>query len=364
MNELERLAGNVIVCGFGGVEAPATVQRWLSEESVAGLILFKRNIDSVDQAAALITSCTTGGDRAHPILVCVDQEGGRVARFSEPVLRLPPMRTLAAAGDTQLTRDAAEVLGRQLRAIGINLDFAPVLDVDTNPDNPVIGDRAFGCTPDVVIKHALAFADGLHDGGVLSCGKHFPGHGDTDLDSHLALPTLRHDRARLDEVELRPFRAAAQRLPSVMTAHVVFEAVDANAPATMSPTAIGKLLRQDLGFDGAVFSDDLEMKAVTERYSIEEAGVLAIEAGCDLLLVCSDLEAAARVRETLATEAGRNIPFRARLTEARSRADALRRRVHDLPPAVPLRNALDSAEARSVTERLQRLEREPVDVLS
>ena len=349
------MAGNVIVCGFAGLEAPATIHRWLSEQSVAGLILFKRNIDGVDQAAALIASCTARSDPALPILVCVDQEGGRVARFGEPVLRLPPMQRLAAAGDTRLTRDAAKVLGRQLRAIGINLDFAPVLDVDTNPDNPVIGDRAFGCTPDIVIEHALAFADGLQDGGVLSCGKHFPGHGDTDLDSHVALPTLRHDRARLDEVELRPFRAAAQRVPSLMTAHVIFEAVDRNVPATMSAAAIGQLLREDLGFEGAVFSDDLEMKAVTERYSVEEAGVLAIEAGCDLLLVCSDLEAATRLREALAAEASRRSGFRARLTEARSRADALRKRVRALPPAVPLQIALESAEVRSVQERLQQL---------
>jgi len=355
MNELERLAGNVIVCGFAGVEAPPAVHRWLSEEAVAGLILFKRNIVDVDQAAALIASCVDGRDTAVPILICVDQEGGRVARFGEPVLRLPTMRTLAAAGDAQLTRDAATVLGQQLRAIGINLDFAPVLDVDTNPDNPVIGDRAFGHTPDTVIEHALAFAAGLHDGGVLSCGKHFPGHGDTDLDSHLALPTLRHDRARLDEVELRPFRAAATRIPSVMTAHVVFEAVDPDVPATMSATAINELLREDIRFDGAVFSDDLEMKAISERYSIEEAGVLAIEAGCDLLLVCSDLEAAARLRETLATEAGRSKQFRARLIEARVRANRLRQGIEELPPALPLRNALDSAEARAVKERLRAL---------
>ena len=353
MNELQRMAGNVIVCGFEGLAAPAAIRRWLSEQSVAGLILFGRNIDDMDQAAELIATCTEGTDPELPILICVDQEGGRVARFREPVVRLPPMRALAAAGDTQLTRDAGRVLGRQLRAIGVNLDFAPVLDVDTNPKNPVIGDRAFGRTPDVVIEHALAFADGLHDGGVLSCGKHFPGHGDTDLDSHLALPTLHHDRARLNEVELPPFRAAAQRIPSVMTAHVVFDAVDSDVPATMSRAAIGELLREDLGFEGAVFSDDLEMRAITERYSIEEAGVLAIEAGCDLLLVCSDVEAAARLRETLATEADRSEPFRARLAEARSRADALRRQIVDLPPAVPLQNALDNAEAHSVKERLE-----------
>ena len=350
------MAGNVMVCGFSGTEAPPTIHSWLGEEAVAGLILFKRNIDDLHQATALIDSCVEGTDPVNPILVGVDQEGGRVARFGDPIIRLPAMRTLAAAEDARLTRDAASVLGRQLRAIGVNLDFAPVLDVDTNPDNPVIGDRAFGRTPGAVIEHALAFADGLHAGGVLSCGKHFPGHGDTDLDSHVALPTLRHDRGRLEEVELQPFRAAAGRLPSLMTAHVVFEAVDPDVPATMSRTVIAELLRNDVGFEGAVFSDDLEMKAITDRYSIEEAGVLAIEAGCDLLLVCSDLEAAARLRETLATEADRSEPFRARLAEARARANALRRRVVELPPAVPLEIALDSAEARSVWARLQQLE--------
>jgi beta-N-acetylhexosaminidase len=356
MSELERTAGGVIVCGFSGPRAPDVVQRWLADETVAGLILFTRNIADVDQASTLIQSCRSQSSASLPILVGVDQEGGRVSRFGPPVLQLPSMRTLAAPGDSQLTRDAATVLGRQLRAIGINLDFAPVLDVDTNPLNPVIGDRAFGNTPQAVIEHALAFAEGLHEGGVLSCGKHFPGHGDTDLDSHLALPTLRHDRARLEEIELRPFRAAVERLPSLMTAHVVFDAVDPSVPATMSRKVIGELLRDEVGFGGAVFSDDLEMKAVTDRYSIEEAGILAIAAGCDLLLVCSDLEAAARLRGALATEAGRSASFRARLSEARSRADTLRLRVRDLPPAIPLQNALEGAEARAIEERLRQLE--------
>jgi len=356
MNELERMAGNVIVCGFQGSEAPTRVHDWLSEQCVAGLILFKRNIEDVRQTSELIAACDPSRDPELPILIAVDQEGGRVARFGEPVLELPPMQKLGAADDVRLTHDAAEVVGRQLRAIGVNLNFAPVLDVDTNPHNPVIGDRAFGRTPEVVIEHALAFAQGLHDGGVLSCGKHFPGHGDTDLDSHVALPTLRHDRARLDAVELRPFRAAAKRVPSLMTAHVLFESVDASVPATMSRAAIENLLRKEIGFEGAVFSDDLEMKAITARYSVEDAGVQAIEAGCDLLLVCSDLDAAARLRDALATEAARNRLFRARLTEARARADALRRQVPDMPPAVPLQTALDSPEARSVRERLRRIE--------
>jgi beta-N-acetylhexosaminidase len=319
------------------------------------LILFKRNIVELEQTASLVTSCRAHEDAALPFLVGVDQEGGRVARFGEPMLQLPPMRTLAIANDPDLTRDAAKVLGRQLRAVGLNLNFAPVLDVDTNPLNPVIGDRSFGSTPDSVVEQALAFARGLHLGGVLSCGKHFPGHGDTEVDSHLALPVLRHPRPRLEEIELRPFRAAVGRFPSLMTAHVVFESLDPDLPATMSPKAIRELLRKEIGFEGAVFSDDLEMRAITDRYSIEQAGLLAIEAGCDLLLVCSDVDAAARLRERLADEARRSARFRTRLNEARARADALRRRTRELPPAVSLENALHGGQARAVEERLRQL---------
>lgn len=356
MSELERTAGGVIVCGFGGFDLPAVVRAWLRDEIVAGLILFKRNIDDLEQVTTLLGESFDTARSSLPILTCVDQEGGRVARFGNPILRLPPMRRLADAADLQLTRDSAYALARQLRAVGINLDFAPVLDVDTNPENPVIGDRSFGDRPEVVIEHGLAFAEGLHAGGVLACGKHFPGHGDTDLDSHLALPKLLHDRHRLDSVELRPFREAAAKLPSLMTAHVVFEALDSDVPATMSPRVIGGLLRGELGYEGAVFSDDLEMKAVTNRHSIEEAGVLAIEAGCDLLLVCSDLDAAAALRVALVREAERNEAFHERLVEAKARADALRARAATLPPAIPTRNALQDPFVRALQERLEQLE--------
>ena len=356
MKDLESLAGNVIVCGFHGLEAPQTVRDWLGSGLVAGLILFKRNISDVEQAADLIASCKKASGSANPVLVCIDQEGGRVARLGAPVLQLPAMRALADFGDRALTRDAGFVLGQQLRAIGFNLNFAPVLDVDTNPANPIIGDRAFGRSPEVVIEHALAFADGLRAGGILSCGKHFPGHGDTLQDSHEELPTLPHDLSRLNRVELPPFRAAVDRVDSVMTAHILFEALDPDVPATMSKAALGELLRRDVGFDGAVFSDDLEMDAVADDYEIHEAGVLAIEAGCDLLLVCSDLEAAARLRESLAKQAEKSARFAERLRDARSRADALRRSILELPSPISLQNALESPEARAVRKRLGHLE--------
>ena len=352
MGELERTAGRVIVCGFHGLEAPSGVRSWVADGALAGVVLFARNIAGIAQAAALIESCRGRAEDDLPLLVCVDQEGGRVSRFGPPVLRLPPMRELASREDPHLTYRVATVLGRQLRAIGVNLDFAPVLDVDTNPHNPVIGDRAFGASPEIVMTHAFAFAEGLHAGGVLSCGKHFPGHGDTDVDSHLALPVLRHDRARLDQIELRPFRVANGRLPSLMTAHVVLEPIDPGVPATLSPRVIGRLLREELGFAEAVFSDDLEMKAITSQHSIEEAGVRAIEAGCDLLLVCSDLDAAARLRDALAREASRSPAFLERLTEARRNADALRSRTLALPDAVPFDEAFHAASVRALASRL------------
>ncbi|MEM7434905.1 MAG: beta-N-acetylhexosaminidase [Myxococcota bacterium] len=352
MIELERLAGSVIVCGFAGREVPAEVRGWITSDTLAGVILFKRNIEDAVQTADMIAAANRGDDSERPLLVCVDQEGGRVARFGPPIVELPPMRTLARIGDLDLTALAGRVLGRQLHAVGINLDFAPVLDVDTNPANPVIGDRAFGTTPQQVIDHGLAFARGLHEGGVLSCAKHFPGHGDTDVDSHHALPVLRHGRARLNDVELPPFRSAVGTIPSIMTAHVVFEELD-SAPATLSAAVVRELLRHEIGFEGAVFTDDLEMKAVSEQYRIEESGVLAIEAGCDILLVCSDVEATGRLRETLIHEAEATPGFAAKLRAASTRADALRNQAAQLPPAIGLQNALDDPDARRLREELE-----------
>ena len=352
---IDRMAGSVLVCGFAGLELPGALRSWLADRSLGGLILFKRNIESLEQVRELIESCRAWDDPQLPTLICIDQEGGRVSRLAEPVLTLPPMRRLGAHSDPGLTRRVATALGRQLRAIGINLDFAPVLDVDTNPDNPVIGDRAFGDEPEQVIAHALAFAEGLLDGGVLACGKHFPGHGDTDTDSHLSLPRLAHDRARLDAVELPPFAAAVGRIPSLMTAHVVFEAIDPEAPATMSERVISGLLREQIGFRDAVFSDDLEMQAITAHQSVEEAGLRASAAGCDLLLVCSDVEAAGRLRRALVDEASRDEIFRRRLAEAAERAASLRRRAASLPGPRPLEETLTGADLDAVRMQLQAL---------
>ncbi|MBX7190523.1 MAG: beta-N-acetylhexosaminidase [Sandaracinaceae bacterium] len=331
---IDALAGRVLCVGFPGTSLPAALAARLREDALGGVILFKRNLGALDEVAALIES-VQGASPSRTPLVAIDQEGGRVARLGSPLVKLPPMRRLGERGDAALTERCGAVLGAQLAACGINVDFAPVLDVDTNPDNPVIGDRSFGRDAETVITHALAFARGLSSAGVASCGKHFPGHGDTDLDSHLALPRIAHDRARLDRVELAPFRAARGVVPSIMTAHVVFDALDREVPATLSRRVITGLLREELGYDGVIVSDDLEMKAVFDRWGVAESAVRAIEAGCDLLLVCSRLELVDEAASALVARAREDEAFAARLADAAARVDAMRARF----PAKTLRGA-------------------------
>ncbi len=318
---LLRMAGQVLVAGYPETEPPERIRSALENDALAGVILFKRNIVDPLSTSDTLRRLLAGVDA--PVLVAVDQEGGRVERLKAPVKELPPMRALGERDDPEFTRECGRTLGKQLRALGFSMNFAPILDVDTNPDNPVIGDRSFGTTPEAVIRQALAFAAGLADAPILSCGKHFPGHGDTDLDSHLALPKLSHDRARLDAVELAPFRAACE-LPAWMTAHVVFESLDAEVPATLSPRVIQGLLRDEIGYEGVVISDDLEMRAVRDGWGVVKSAEMAIEAGCDLLLVCSDVDACFEARQALAVRASRDASFADRLREAAERVRAMR----------------------------------------
>jgi beta-N-acetylhexosaminidase len=233
------------------------------------------------------------------------------------------------------------------------MNFAPVLDVNTCAVNPIIGDRAFGEEPEVCARFGVAWARGLAAGGALACGKHFPGHGDTRLDSHLDLPMVDRDRAHIERVELVPFRAAAQAgVAAMMTAHVVYPALDPDVPATLSRAVCTDLARTGVGFTGWLVSDDLEMKAVADRYAIEDAAVRAIDAGCDALLVCRSEELQARAVEGLVARATEDPRFAARCREACARGLAMRRRVPPRP--VRTRDAFDeaSAPARDVASRL------------
>jgi beta-N-acetylhexosaminidase len=323
---LSELTGQLLVGGFVGTELPASFRAELAAGRRAGAIVFSRNLGDLDATLALSRSIADAAPAALPAFVSVDQEGGRVARLGAPFLRVPPARVLGDADDLELTHAVGAQLGRELAAAGFNLDFAPVMDVDTNPDNPVIGDRAFGRDVRTVMRHGVAFVRGLGEAGVLACAKHFPGHGDTVLDSHLALPTVDHDLARLTRTEIPPFRAASGAgVAAMMTAHVVYPALDPGVPATMSRAICQALLRREIGFEGVLFSDDLEMGAVARHHRIEDAAVEAVWAGCDVLLVCKDEDAQRRAHEALLRRAESDAAFLARCREAAGRSLALRR---------------------------------------
>lgn len=328
MDPHDLAAGAVLVGGFDGPALPATLSRRLAEGHLAGVIFFRRNITDPAQvrdlcAAALASSALTP-------LIALDQEGGRVTRLRDPVIALPSARALGALDDPSLTRDLHRALAEELAALGVNFNLAPVCDVDSNPANPVIGDRAFGRTAALVSRHVAAAVEGLRAGAVLACAKHFPGHGDTATDSHRELPVLPHGLARLEAVELPPFRAAvAAGVDAVMTAHVRFDALDPAVPATLSRAVMTALLRADLaaGTDVVVVSDDLLMRAVSDRWPVEESAPMAVDAGCDLLLVCSAPDAQERARRSLAARSRADAAFADRLRLAAGRVGRLRARV-------------------------------------
>jgi beta-N-acetylhexosaminidase len=297
MAELERAVAGMFAVGFPGTSVTPEM-RQLIARGVAGAVLFKRNYQGAEQVARLCADLKEAAPR--PFLICADQEGGRVIRFGAPFTAVPSMRALGARGDREVARAVGRLLAVELRAANVDMDLAPVLDVDTNPANPVIADRSFGRTPELVTEMGVALIEGMQSAGVAACGKHFPGHGDTAQDSHHDLPRLPHAMERLEAVELPPFAAAARAgVAAIMTAHVIFEAIDAKYPATMSRTVLQGVLRERLGFEGVIVSDDLGMKAVAAHYSLEEVIVRGAGAGVDLFLMADDAALANRAIDLL-----------------------------------------------------------------
>lgn len=286
--------GQVMIVGFAGPTLTPELRDLVAQLRVGGVILFlaNGNIETPEQVATLTRDLQTAAlERGGPgLFTAVDQEGGRVARLRETTgfTELPGAMALAATGDVESARRAAQLLAREMRAVGLNVDFAPVLDVNNNPANPVIGVRAFGSDPERVAAYGVAFIEGLQSEGVLAFGKHFPGHGDTDVDSHLALPSVPHDRARLAAVEYVPFNAAITAdVAGIMSAHVTFPAIDPSGlPATLSRPVLTDLLRGELGYDGLLVTDSLEMGALSQSLGLSpaEAAAAALAAGADLLL--------------------------------------------------------------------------------
>ena len=297
---LRRQIGRLLFAGFAGQQVPPELKSIAREFGLGGVILFARNISEPEQVAELCFEAARI-DAGLPAWVSVDQEGGRVARLKAPFTEWPPMATLGRSGDSGLAERFARALARELKAVGITLDFAPVLDVHTNPRNPVIGDRALAEEAEAVARLGSTIIRAMQAEGIAACGKHFPGHGDTATDSHLELPLVEHPPERLREIEFTPFRAAIEaQVATIMTAHVFVPALDGQNPATLSRAVVTGILREELKFGGAIVSDDLEMKAIANHHTVPSAAVQAIQAGCDGLLICgSDYDTQARTLEAI-----------------------------------------------------------------
>jgi beta-N-acetylhexosaminidase len=285
---LRRRIGQLLIGSFAGAEIPVELRALAREFDLGGVTLFGRlkNIESPEQVAGLAFDIRNLGTERQA-WVGIDQEGGRVARLRSPFTIWPPMAVLGRSDDPALTKRFAAALASELAAVGISLDYAPVLDIHTNPDNPVIGDRALGERPDIVARLGRVIIEELQRAGIAACGKHFPGHGDTAADSHVEVPIVEHSPDRLRAVEFVPFRAAIEaEVAFIMTAHVLATALDDANPATLSRRIVRDILRDELGFHGIIVSDDLEMNAIAATHKPADAAVAAIAAGCDSVLMC------------------------------------------------------------------------------
>jgi len=358
MNVSKETIASPLWVGFDGTSVPGTLARWLARGEVGGVVLFSRNIESPAQVRALCREVRSAAGRGNPLpLIAVDQEGGRVARLKDPPFtRFPPARACShfCCRNETVAEGLGAAIAAELRAVGIDVNFAPVLDVDSNPRNTVIGDRAFSEDPRTAAALGIAFAKGSLSRGILPVGKHFPGHGDTSADSHKELPVARAGRQSLLRRELLPFRRAVSAgIPALMTAHVMYPALDRVVPATLSRKILHGLLRERLRFRGTVLSDALEMKAITDRYGIGEAAFLAVTAGCDVVLVCRGEVEQAETIDRLAREARDRPTFRRAAEEAAVRSGRLRAWAASKERCRPAPRAVGAARHRLLSSLLR-----------
>ena len=288
---LKELVGQLFLVGFNGYSVPADFKKLIQEHHIGGTIYFKRNVQSPAQLAELSNeiqfSCRTS--EIPPLFISIDHEGGKVNRLVKPFTKFPGNDYLGELGSPKIGFEFGAILGKELKAVGININYAPVVDVNTNDDNPVMKNRMFSRDPEVCGRLGSAVCRGLQKMNVMAVAKHFPGHGDTTEDSHFALPRVDKTLAELEAIELVPFkRVIRSRVEGIMTAHILNPHLDTKYPATLSEATIEGLLRKEMRFSKIVFTDDMEMKAISDHYGPEEAAVMAVKAGCDVLIYRGD----------------------------------------------------------------------------
>ena len=298
---LEEKIGQMLIVGFEGEHIDNNIKQMIEDHHVGGVILFSRNVRDSNQLLKLINSLKDINTKNNiPLFLSVDEEGGRVSRMPEELTSLPSGRKIGKRNDENLAYQIGSIIGKEIKAFGFNMNFAPVLDIDSNPQNPVIGDRSFGDNKEIVTSLGIKAMNGLKSQEVISVVKHFPGHGDTSVDSHIGLPKVDKDLNELRELELYPFEMAiANDVDAVMVAHIIFNEIDSQNPATLSKIIIRDLLRKELTFDGVVITDDMTMGAIMENYDIGDAAVRSVKAGSDILLISHGYDNQAKVLKDL-----------------------------------------------------------------
>lgn len=358
MDDIKKKLGQLLFVGIASTSLDQGEKKFLKEFNIGGVILFKRNYESLGQLIEL-TSEINALTKNKPF-IGVDQEGGKVIRFGEPFTQFPPVSVIGKSFEKtdslKFTEEYAQITASELKASGLNLCFVPVLDILTNPKNVVIGNRAFSSDTRVVSEMGSAVINVFKKNKVLSCAKHFPGHGDTLLDSHETLPKTDFKLDSMMKRELVPFkRAVDEGVPMIMTAHVLYESIDGKYPATLSRTILKDILRGKLRYENLVISDDFEMKGLSNSFDVEEAAVLAVEGGVDILLICHSLEKMYRVYEALMKKAG-NIDFRDRILESVRRVDRIKK-AYDVGRVKPdiknARSAFDGKRSRELIEKMK-----------
>ncbi|WP_336759827.1 beta-N-acetylhexosaminidase [Paenibacillus sp. USHLN196] len=298
---LEEKIGQMILAGVQGTTLDDQAKQMITDQKVGGIIFYANNVTTLEGTAKFVQSIKEANQsNPVPIFMSVDQEGGKVSRMPETVASIPSNGKVGRTKDSALAKTMGELLARQVQLVGFNVDFAPVLDVNSNPKNPVIGDRSFGSSAELVSRMGIAEMKGLRSEGIIPVVKHFPGHGDTSVDSHLDLPVVNKTEKQLSELEWIPFQAAVkEQVEAVMVAHILFPKLDPDHPASLSDVIIGEHLRGKFKYDGVVITDDLSMGAIAKNFKLDEAAIATVKAGSDILLVAHSYESAKTIFDTL-----------------------------------------------------------------
>ncbi|MGE4272498.1 MAG: beta-N-acetylhexosaminidase [Desulfitobacterium sp.] len=325
---LEEKVGQLVIVGTDGYEINENTQRLIQTYHVGGFILFQKNIRDTQQMLDLVNSLKkTNAINETPLFLALDEEGGRVSRMPADLQKMPSSQKVGRQNNPDLANRVGEILGQELKAFGMNVDFAPVLDIFSNPQNTVIGDRAFGSTPELVSELGIQTMQGIQAQSIIPVVKHFPGHGDTTVDSHVGLPKVDYDLERLKNFELIPFSdAIAQDADAIMLAHILIPQLDPDYPASFSKTLITDILRDDMGFEGVVITDDMTMGAILENYEIGQAAVKSLQAGSDIVLVCHDFAKEEAVLQAILTAARTGEISTAKIDESVYRVLALKKK--------------------------------------